>query len=78
MQAVSLEKLKINKQNNFTYLDLFPRRKPKRETWQKRHFVCPITQKSSAFLVIFEEVSTEFLNFYEFLRKKNQGIFSHF
>ena len=78
MQAVSLKKMKINKQNNFTYLDLCPRGKSKRETWQKRHFVFPITQKSSDFLVIFEEVSTEFLNFYEFLRKKNQGIFSHF
>ena len=27
---------------------------------------------------VLEEVSTEFLNFYEFPRKKNEGIFSHF
>ena len=32
MQAVSLKKMKINKQNNFTYLDLCARGKSKRET----------------------------------------------
>ena len=68
MQAVPSQKLKVKKSDIFTFFQ--------EESWPIARI--GFTHNESVLLVIFEEVSTEFLNFYEFPGKKNEGIFSHF